>query len=359
MKKESRTLLDKSIHSVLLAVEHFNRFSDIGRHEAILIFLDRGFELLLKSTILHKGGIIRGDKENQTIGFNSCVRKCVSDENVKCISESEAFTIQIINSLRDAAQHHILEVSEQQLYIYTQSGITLYDKLLFEVFGTKITDYMPDRVLPISPNPPKEFGALMDVEFEQIREMAVAGKRRSLDVKSKLLSFAIIEESLQGNNTQPTEKQLENLVKKVKSGNDWTTIFPALKQLTICQEGRGFLISLRITKNEGNPVFIVPEGTPGATPMAIKRVNELDFYSLSSGKLAEKLGITTPKLGAIAKELKIKDDTDMFKEIKVGESKFNRYSALALDKLKKELPNLDIGDIWERNKPKRKKSKGQ
>jgi hypothetical protein len=32
---------------------------------------------------------------------------------------------------------------------------------------------------------------------------------------------------------------------------------------------------------------------------------------------------------------------------------------LALDKLKKELPNLDIGDIWERNKPKRKKSKGQ
>src|SRR3972149_3238784 len=134
MKREVRNLLAKSTDSVLLAIEHFNRPWDRGRHEAVLVLLDRSFELLLKSVIVNQGGRIREARANETIGFDSCVRKCVSDAQTKCLTQEEALTIQIINSLRDAAQHYVVDVSEQQLYLYTQSGLTLFDKILKDVF---------------------------------------------------------------------------------------------------------------------------------------------------------------------------------------------------------------------------------
>ena len=44
MKKESKQLMDKSINSLILSIEHFNRPSDIGRVESTLIFIDHAFE---------------------------------------------------------------------------------------------------------------------------------------------------------------------------------------------------------------------------------------------------------------------------------------------------------------------------
>ncbi|BFG70289.1 hypothetical protein KACHI17_11700 [Sediminibacterium sp. KACHI17] len=350
MKKEAKTLLTKSIDSILLAVEHFNRHLNIGRHEAVLIFLDRSFELLLKSIILHKNGNIREKNEKLTIGFNQCVRKCVSDDNLKCLSENDALTIQIINSLRDAAQHHILEMSEQQLYIYTQSAITLYNRILEKVFNQKITDHLPERVLPVTSNLPMEFSSLIDVEFDDIKQMVRNGNRKTLDAKSKLLPFAIIESSLNGTHTQPSEKELDEISKKIKAGKNWEEIFPAIKKLNISPEGKGFIISLRLTKKEGNPVYIVPEGTPGATAIAIKKINDLDFYSLNLDKLSEKIGLTTSKTIAIIRELNVQSVNDYYKEFKIGSVVFKRYSSLALDFLYKSLPNLNIDEIWGNHK---------
>jgi hypothetical protein len=111
MKREAVNLLVKSSDSVLLAIEIFNRPWDRGRKEAVLVLLDRSFELLLKSIIVYKGGRIREPRATETIGFDACIRKCISDVQVKCLTEEEALTIQIVNSLRDAAQHYIVDVS--------------------------------------------------------------------------------------------------------------------------------------------------------------------------------------------------------------------------------------------------------
>lgn len=56
MKKETSILFNKALNSLILSVEHFNRPWDKGRTEAILIFLDHSFEMLLKAAILHRGG---------------------------------------------------------------------------------------------------------------------------------------------------------------------------------------------------------------------------------------------------------------------------------------------------------------
>jgi hypothetical protein len=108
MKREVRQLLDKGIDALVLAVEHFNRPSDRGRTQGVLIFLDHGFEMLLKAGILNRGGKIRERRAKQTLGFDACVRKALTDGEIKFLSNEQALTLQAVNGLRDAAQHHIL-----------------------------------------------------------------------------------------------------------------------------------------------------------------------------------------------------------------------------------------------------------
>lgn len=351
MKKETKDLLRKATDSTLLSIEHFNRPWDRGRNEAVLILLDRAFELLLKAIIGHKGGRIREPRKKETIGFDVCVRKCVSDAQVKCLTKEEAVTIQIINSLRDAAQHYIVELSEQQLYIYTQSGLSLFDKLLQDEFGFRLSNFLPERILPVSPNPPEDFTSLMDIEFADIKKLVAPGRHKKFQAKAKLRSFAIVDASLSGSRLQPSERELDKLIQRIAKGETWHRIFPSIKRLTLTTEGDKLNIGLKITKSKGEPVHLVPEGTPGATVVAVKRVDELGYYSLSLTALANKVGLSMPKVLTVVKHFKLQDDPEYFKEFRIGSARFKRYSPKALDKIKKELPVLDITKIWNKYKP--------
>lgn len=359
MKRESKILLNKAIDSVLLSVEQFNRPWERGRKEAVLIFLDRAFELFLKAIILTKGVKIREKRAKQTIGFDQCVRKCVSDAKIKSITEEEAITIQIVNTLRDQAQHYILEVSEQQLYIYCQSALSLFDKLLRNVFKQKLLDYLPERVLPISSAPPVDFPELMEIEFEDIKKLLKPKSRKRLPARARLRSLATVETSLGGLRTQPDESDLNRIEKQIKENKKWTDIFPNIQRLRLSKETNALTVSLQITKHEGEPVHLVPEGTPGAMVVAIKRVDEFGFYSLGLYDLAQKIGITAPKCLALIRHHKLQDDKEFFKEIKVGSVILRRYSSKALDMLMKNKPTEEqFKSIWAQHKPtgKRKSS---
>jgi hypothetical protein len=351
VKREVRNLLSKATDSVLLSIEHFNRPWDRGRHEAVLVLLDRSFELLLKSVIVHKGARIREPRAKETIGFDSCVRKCVSNAQTRCLTAEEALAIQIVNSLRDAAQHYIVEVSEQQLYIYTQSALTLFDKILMEVFQKKLIDYLPERVLPVSSAPPSDFASLMTVELNDIKQLLAPNSRRRFEARAKLRSFAIIEASLGGSRFQPSEGELEKLARRISRGDAWQDIFPGIRRLAFNADDDGISVSLRITKSRGEPVHLVPEGTPGATVVAVKRVDELSFYSLNVTALAVKLEISLPKTLALIKELNLIANSEYYKEFVIGKTRFKRYSPKALDHIKKALPSLNLDQIWQRHRP--------
>ncbi|GAH36661.1 unnamed protein product, partial [marine sediment metagenome] len=105
-------------------------------------------------------------------------------------------------------------------------------------------------------------------------------------------------------------------------------------------------LDLRITKKSGTPVTIVPEGTPGATTVAIKRVDDLSFYSLGHDQLAKKVGLTGPKTTAVIRYLKLEEDQDCVKKFTVGKSKFRRFSQKAINKIKTTLDNVTIEEIW-------------
>ena len=122
LKREAKLLLDKACDSLLLGIELFNRPSDRGRVSAVLIQTDHAFEMFLKAALLQRGGKIREDTAKETIGFDACVRRGLSDGRLKFLTEEQALTLQTINGLRDAAQHHLLDISEAQLYLHIQSG---------------------------------------------------------------------------------------------------------------------------------------------------------------------------------------------------------------------------------------------
>jgi hypothetical protein len=60
----------------------------------------------------------------------------------------------------------------------------------------------------------------------------------------------------------------------------------------------------------------------------------LDFYNLGRDSIAKKLNHTGPKTTAAIQIFNIKNDSECFKQIKVGNTPFDRYSQKALEKIK-------------------------
>lgn len=90
----------------------------------------------------------------------------------------------------------------------------------------------------------------------------------------------------------------------------------------------------------------MPEGTPGAAVVAVKRVDELGFYNLGAKELADKLGISMNKAIAVVDHLGLRSDKDCYKEFKIGKVAFKRYSQQAIDKLSECLKTTTAEAIW-------------
>ncbi len=350
MKREARLLLEKACDALLLSIELFNRPHDRGRVTGALILLDHSFEMLMKAAILHRGGRIRDRKAKETIGFDACVRRSLSDGKIKYLSEEQALVLQTINGLRDAAQHHLLDISEGQLYVHMQSGVTLFRDLLKSVFNQELASYLPTRVLPVSTTPPTDIATLFDTELAEVRKLLEPGRRRHVEALARLRPLAILDSTIQGNKGQPSDGELRRLGRALAEDKEWTEVFPGAAAVEITADGSGPTVSLRLSKKEGIPIQLVREGTPGASVVAVKRVDELGYYSLGAKQLAEKVGLTLPKTVAIVDYLGLRSRPDCYKEIRIGKSVFKRYSPKAAEVITEALAQESAEVIWEKYK---------
>jgi hypothetical protein len=346
MKREAQMLLEKAGDSLLLGIEKFNCPFERGRITSVLIALDHAFEMLLKASILQRGGRIRKRGAAETLGFDACVRVGLSDGKVKFATEEKAFTLQMLNGLRDAAQHHLITIQEAQLYIHAQSAVTLFRDLLKTVFRKELSDYLPRRVLPISTQTPVDLSALFDSETSEIRKLLNRRKKARVEIDARLRPLAIVEATMQGRKTQPSKNELHKLERSLRRNRKWNDLFPGVSQIEISPHGSGSSLSLRLTRKAGMPVVLVPEGTPGAPVVAVRRVDELAFYNLSARELASNVGLTMNKVVAVIRVLKLDQDPDCFKEVTVSKSKFKRYSQQAIPKIKEALRKKGINEIW-------------
>jgi len=347
LKKVTKLLLNKAIDSLVLAIELFNRPYDRAREDSVLILLDHSFEMFLKSSIIHRGGKIYDKKTKQTIVFSSCIGKALSDGAIRFLTEDQAITLNIIHGLRDATQHYYLDVSEQQLYINVQSGVTLFKDLLKKVFNRDLYVDLPERVLPISTTIPVDLLTLFEQDVSEIKRLLAPKSRHHMEAAAKLRSLMIIENTIHGETEQPTDSKIRELMKKSSLDLNWTQIFPGVASMNVNVEGDGPKISIRLTKKEvGIPTTFVPEGTPGASIIAVKKVNELDYYSLQHTLLATKVGISSNQLVALRRYLGIEDDPQYFKVITIGKSRHPLYSKKAFELIKKTFQSESIDEIW-------------
>ncbi|KPK82253.1 MAG: hypothetical protein AMS25_03140 [Gemmatimonas sp. SM23_52] len=355
MKREARLILEKACDSLLVSVELFNRPHDRGRVSATLIQLDHAFQMMLKAAILHRGGRIREKRAKQTIGFDACVRRGLSDGSIKFLTEEQALTLQTINGLRDAAQHHLLDISEGQLYLHVQSGLTLFRDLLKGVFDQELAHHLPTRVLPVSTSPPTDLATLFDSEVSEIKKLLRPGKRRRVEAEARLRPLAILDTTIRGEKGQPSTGDLRRIGQALADGQEWTQVFQGVGGVEITSDGTGPTLSLRLSKKEGIPIQLVPEGTPGASIVAVKRVDELGFYNLGAKQLAEKVGLTMPKTLAVVDHLAMRERAEYYKEIRIGKSVFKRYSQKAVDAIKAALKEESADEIWARRRTKRRR----
>jgi len=346
MKRETRLLLEKAGDSLVLSIELFNRPYERGRASATLILLDHAFEMLMKAAIIHRGGKIREPRETETIGFDKCVRRSFTDGRIKYLEEEQALLLQTINGLRDAAQHHLLDISEGQLYIHLQAGVTLFRDLLRKVFGQELNTQLPARVLPVSTVAPTGLATLFDAEVSEIKKLLAPQKRRRIEALARLRPLAILNSALQGEKGQPGDAELRKIAQSLRKVQSWEDVFKGVAAIEIKTDGQGPSLSLRLSKKEGIPIQLVQEGTPGAAVVAVKRVNELDFYSLGAKQLAEKVGLNQPRTLAVVDHLGIRQKPDCYKEFKLGTQTHKRYSPNAVNLIKESRPTLDIDGIW-------------
>ncbi|MEM3449691.1 MAG: hypothetical protein QXV17_05585 [Candidatus Micrarchaeaceae archaeon] len=346
MKRIVKILLKKATDSLLLSIELYNRPYERGRVHASLILLDHSFEMLLKASLLHRGARIYDRKIKQTIGFDKCIRLAISEGSVGFLRDEQAITLQVINSMRDAEQHYFVDIPENQHYILMQAGVTLFKDILRNVFEKELSEYMPRRVLPVSTLPPKDITALFENEIEHIKEMLGPKSRKKTLALAKLKALEIMESAIGGESAPITETRIRKKLIEIQSGKNWQEVFPGVASINITSVGVGPSIDLRFTKKEGIPIHVVPEGTPGAPVVGIKRVDELSFYSLGRDDLAEKVGLTGPKTTAVIWFARIKEDSEYYKQIKIGKAIFNRYSPKAIERIKEVLKNNSIDEIW-------------
>lgn len=348
MRREARQLLDKAGDSLLLAIEVFNRPHERGRLTTTLILMDHAFEMLLKAALLHRGGSIREKgRENQTIGFSLCVRRALSDSKVAFLTEEQSITLQALNSLRDAAQHHLVTLSEASLYLHAQAGVTLFRDLLEKVFGRKLVSMMPERVLPVSTTPPVDLMTLFTQEHEAVRQLLRPGSRKAQLAEQRLRAMSILDRAIKGEEGQPTAAQLKALAKSVRQGRTWPELFPGVAAVNITADGSGPSLSLRLSKLEGVAVKVTKDGEPGGAAIAIRRVNDTDVYTLGLRDIAKKLALNEFEASALVYHLAIKEDPEAFKILKIGASKHPRYSQKALDTLHKAKGTAEMAAIRE------------
>jgi hypothetical protein len=240
----------------------------------------------------------------------------------------------------------MIEVCEDQLYVYAQAGVTLFQRLTKDVLGLPLKSVIPDRALPVCARPPKELASIFDIEFAEIKRMVAPGSRQRIDARARLRTLAVLQSSLDGRKSQVTDTELDSVIKRISHGDDWRSIFRGVAALTINPTADGPGLLLRITRNQGESVTLVPEGTPGATVVAVRKINELDYYNLGLRDLSRRLRVNETKLLWLIQREKLQANPEFYKVIQVGRSQYKRYSGKCLAALSSKLAQIDLEGLW-------------
>ena len=133
-------------------------------------FLDRGVNSV-------RGKKIQERRDSKTISVGRALN-LLDQSGEKVLDEFDKLSLIALSNVRDAAQHSVVRMSEHELYLHAQAAVTVFARLLKAEFDRSLADYLPQRVLPISTDPPTSLELLVDREVTQIRHLQARISRR-------------------------------------------------------------------------------------------------------------------------------------------------------------------------------------
>jgi hypothetical protein len=190
VRRDARILKRKAVASLRRAAAAFNGLDDEGRHTTVLIHLQHAFEMLLKAALHEKRATIVDAVTGQSVGFKKCLNLATAQIPLRA---EDAGTLRAIDQLRDDEYHYLGLVSEGILYLHLRAAISIFDRILQEVFGETLADQLPARVLPISTQPPEDLQVLIDREYTQVRALLSPGHRQGPEARARIRTLLALE----------------------------------------------------------------------------------------------------------------------------------------------------------------------
>lgn len=330
-------------------IRAFNELEDDGRQTAVMLHVQHSFEMLLKGALRERGVKVFERESGRSIGFEKCIR--LAEEHLR-LTPAQAGVLRALDALRDDEQHWFASVNEGLLYVHARAAITLFDEVLYEVFGERLGNHLPERVLPISTRPITDLEVLIDEQYSQIRDLLRPGKRRRPEARALVRGLLAMEGHISGE-ARVSERDVDRVERGVRDGKDIDHVFPRLRDVQATFDGSGPTIKVRFTKREGAPVHFVPADDP-AESAAVREIDLQRKYHLPATELAERLELTGPRATALRRFLGIDDDEGCRHVFTFGSQKHPRYSDNALRRMQDAKETVDMDEVWMKHRPRRR-----
>jgi hypothetical protein len=341
LRAGAKALKGKAVSSLTRAVATYNSPYDDGRVTCVLLHLQHAFEMLLKAGLHQTNGTVFDKRTGRSITFDKAVALAQQHPKLK-LTDAEAGTARAIDAMRDDEQHWFTDVSEGQLYLHLRAGVTLFDDLLRRAFDDTLADRLPNRVLPISVEPPEDFLQLVDADFRQIKALLRPGRRARAQARAKIRGLLALEAHVEPD-TRVSDADVNRVEAGIKAGKTRTQVFPKLTGVAADVTGEGITVMVRFSKTDGPPVRLLPDADEAA---AVREVDLQKKFHWGSRQLADKLSITTPKFVALQRHLGLDDDPTCRHEFVFDSSRIVRWSDNALTRARDALATLDMNEIW-------------
>lgn len=345
MKQSTRVLKRKALASLKRMTAAFNAVDEEGRTSSVLLSLQHSFEMLLKAALVHNNVPVFDKSLGRSIGFEKCLQLARQEPGVK-ITDAEAGTLRAIDALRDDEQHWFNSVSEPILFVHARAGVTLFDDLLNRVFGERLADILPLRVLPISTDPPMGLDILIDQEFTQIQQLLQPGRRARNEARARIRTLLAIEGHA-SEESLVSEKDVDRVENGITEGKSRGAVFPALEQIFTEFSGEGPTLTVRFDK-KGPPVKFAGEDSDAA---AIREIDLQKTFHWSATDLAKKLSLSLPKSIALRQHLGVDMDPKCYYVFEMGSQKHPRLSDNAFKRMRDAMKRIDMDGVWEAHKP--------
>lgn len=337
LRRRTTQLKHAAVESLSLAVELFNRPSQVARDQSVMLLLAHSFEMLLKAIIFQRRGSIRDPGQQYTYKLGRCINIVHSD--LKVLSADDLPIVWAIKQDRNAAAHDSVSFSEDMLWLHVRSAVTIFGRLLKAAFGEDIADVIPSRVVPVSALPPTDASVVIAREMQDIADMLKPGLRRSDDAKARIRPLLALDGSVTGREEAPTEQELDRAVEAFRHGKKWQDVFPGLAALEIAPTPGGGAqeVTLRLAKDGDGPG--VRAAKPGEAALLYRKSNPFDEYGTKLSEFGVKLGLTSHQGQALVWKLRLKEDPDAYfvRKTKKGNIVYQGLSAKAFDTTRKAM----------------------